>query len=399
MITTKIRPSQSIGRKSSQDSSAGLPCLYSNNSTEIIPFKYIVGTSVDRKSGQIEVEYFDPESGEMKKGYSRGSAQLSVSQKKSAIALAWNIEYMAEKYGIEKLGFLTLTFPYHVTCMKEAQRRFNSLNSHFLNSHYYAHVAVKERHKNERIHFHLVVVLDEDIRTGFDFEALAKRDYSSANKRLKKEWALVRRVVKKYGFGRTELLPIKSTAEGISRYVGKYISKNVQCRPDRDKGTRLVNYSGDSRLANTRMTLVNQGSENWRHKCQLFAEAQSEYLNEKIDFENISEILGKRWAYKYRDSIMCLPDKDDELAMIAYNEIKEKRRKGKIKESESKKTRKKILTRLKSRCTLDVPNEYIKGTINEKGKNSTIQNKFTGESEGRIFEILREHGHDRSTRN
>ena len=324
IITTKKAKGHISQETAVLGATSDLPCLYSNNSIENREDKTLLGIDVDKKTNVFTLKYVDLSTGEITTSTEKGSNKLSTSQKKSSIALAWNIEYMANKYGLENLGFLTLTFPTNITLMSEAQKRFNSLNSNFLNSHYIAHVAVKERHKSGRIHFHLVVVLDDDIRTGFDFEAVAKKDYKSANKRLKKEWTILRMTVKKYGFGRTELLPIKSTAEGISRYVGKYISKNIQERPDEDKGTRLVNYSGDSRTANTRISLVNQGSSNWRHKCKLFAENQSDYYGFEINSENISSVLGMRWAYRYRDSILCLPNKDDEIANICYQEKREK---------------------------------------------------------------------------
>lgn len=313
------------------ESVANLPCLFSNNSTESEEKKEVFDLEIEQKIGKITFKVLDTETGEITTESAKGKCNLSISQKKSAIALAWNIEYMAKKYGLENLGFLTLTFPKKITLMSEAQRHFNSLNNHFLRKHYLAHVAVKERCKSGAIHFHLLVVLPFDIRTGFDFEAVSKRDYKSANKNLKKEWSLLRHTVKKYGFGRTELLPVKSSAEGISRYVGKYISKNIQERPDEDKGTRLVNYSGDSRVSNTRYSLafnndktVNKGGANWRHKCRLFAQVKSEYLGVKITHNNIANVLGSRWAYKHRDYILSLPDKDNWIANKVYEEMMEK---------------------------------------------------------------------------
>ena len=251
---------------------ATLPCLYSNNSTNPPEFN---------------------------------SNRLSSTQKKSAMALSWNIQYMAQKHGLNNLGFLTLTFADNVTLMSEAQRRYNSLNTHVLKQRYSAIVAVKERCKSGRIHFHLLVALPFDARSGFNFSEIAQGKYSSANKKLKSEWFFWRQTAHKYGFGRTELLPIKSTDEGIARYVGKYISKNVQQRPDEDKGTRLVNYSGDSKIATTRFTAVNAGSRNWRHKTALFAKDVSKLQGlPPLSIQNISNHLGKRWAYKWREFIL-----------------------------------------------------------------------------------------------
>jgi len=258
------------------EENSSLPCLYSNNCIENSEFK---------------------------------SNRLSSSQKKSAIALAWNIEYMAEKYGLETLGFLTLTFPYSVKCMKEAQQKYRSFNTNFLSSIFPAHIAVKERHKSQVIHFHEVVTCKQDIRTGINFNEIKNGVYSSASPALKKHWSLLRRNAPKYGFGRTELLPVKSTSEGIARYVGKYISKNVQQRIGEDKGTRLVNYSGDSRNSNTRFMLVNEGSLNWRNKVKIFCKliAKAKGLP-PLNPDNISKYLGKRWAYEWREFILELPD-------------------------------------------------------------------------------------------
>ncbi|MBV2341180.1 hypothetical protein, partial [Escherichia coli] len=41
----------------------------------------------------------------------------------SASALAWNVQYFVDTYGLSNVGFLTLTFRDHVTDPKEAQRR------------------------------------------------------------------------------------------------------------------------------------------------------------------------------------------------------------------------------------------------------------------------------------
>lgn len=249
-----------------------LPCLYSNNSMEKSEFS---------------------------------SNRLSSTQKKSAMALSWNVQYMAQKHGLKNLGFFTLTFAEYITDMHEAQRRFNSLNTNVLKTRYRGLIAVKERCKSGRIHFHLIVALGTDIRTDFEFEEIKNQNYSSANPFLKQEWRFWRNTAPKFGFGRTELLPIKSTDEGIARYVGKYISKNVQQRPDEDKGFRLVNYSGDSKNATTRFTAVNMGTKNWRHKVNLFAKDISRLQGlPPLSIQNISKHLGPNWAYKWREFIL-----------------------------------------------------------------------------------------------
>lgn len=275
---------------------AALPCLFSNNSIGEPP----------------------PPPDETRA--SQGSSTLSTQQKKSACALAWNVQAMAEKYGLNYLGFFTLTFADDVQCPREAQRRFNSLKANVLSDRYVDYIRVWERTKKGRLHCHMVVVLKDDIRTGFSFSGIANGDYSSANAYLRSEWAFWRANAKKYGFGRTELLPIRSTAEGIARYVGKYISKHMKQREERDKGARLVEYTRGARVYSTRYAFVTKGSHQWRQKLAMFAyiTGYEQGLGRSARFEELSELLGKRWAYKNREFILSLPaeDMDEEIKSL-----------------------------------------------------------------------------------
>jgi len=266
-----------------------LPCLYSNNSIE---------------------NSSKPPSKLQENPLVKYSNRLSTAHKKSATILAWNVQFMAETHGLNYLGFLTLTFPFKVFCMKEAQRLFNSMATNFLRHHFTHWICVKERHKDGSIHFHLLVVCKSDIRTGFDFEGIEKRDYSSASPELKKTWSILRRNLNKYKFGRSELLPIKSTAEGIARYVGKYISKTVCNRLESDKGTRMVNYSGNSRNSTTRVTVLSEGSKKWRKNLPLFCKMIFELRQDipPLDENNIAKHLGSRWAFEWREFILQLPE-------------------------------------------------------------------------------------------
>lgn len=162
--------------------------------------------------------------------------------RKVAFALRLNVEALVKEFGVERIGFLTLTFPDHVTDPKECNRRFDNLRRRVLRR-YSKWIAVRERQKSGRLHLHLLVAVAEDIQTGVNFAEIKRGNYRSAGRQLRAEWLHLRSVSKKYSFGRTELLPIKSNAEGVSRYVGKYIQKNLDCRTPADKGARLVSYS------------------------------------------------------------------------------------------------------------------------------------------------------------
>lgn len=238
---------------------SGLPCLNSNNSNETI---------------------------------------LTGGQRRTAFALSTNVKLLAEKHGIEVLGFLTLTFADHVTDIKEAQRRFNSLRAGVLAERYRDFIVVVERQKNGRIHFHLLTVLTTDIRTGFDFEAIAKQDYRSANACLRSEWAFWRRTAKEYGFGRTELMPVQSTADGIAKYLGKYIAKHIDQRREDDKGARLVRYSESARQCSSRFAWTGAKSKLWRKQLQQFAISHN-----CSDMDQLRDRFGARWAYRLAEYI------------------------------------------------------------------------------------------------
>jgi hypothetical protein len=229
--------------------------------------------------------------------------EFPASAKRTAYALQLNVAAMCDRHGIEKIGFLTLTFAEHILDPKEAQRRLNSLNSNVLRPRYGQVIRVLERQKSGRIHYHLLVNVGVDIRTGVDFLAVEKCDYRSVGRELKAEWAFWRRTAKAYGFGRTELLPIRSTSEAIGRYVGKYIAKHLEQREERDRRVRLVSYSG-LRVASTRFGWANGGAREWRAKVKAFVSMLHEagsILSPTAAAMRLK--FGPRWAHYWRDSI------------------------------------------------------------------------------------------------
>lgn len=253
-----------------------LPCLYRNNSIE----------NNEKNTSQ--------------------SSSESKKHRKAATALAYNVTSMSIKYGLKNLGFLTLTFADNVQCYKEASKRFNSLKSNVLNERYNAFIKVMERQKSGRIHYHLLVALKFDIRSGFNFAEAEKRVYKSASKELRAEWSFWRSTAKKYRFGRTELLPIKSSHEAIGRYVGKYIAKHMDQRLSQDKGARLVSYSKEVRAMNTKFSWVTSGAAQWRSKVAIFAHIVSETKGVEPTFEGLREALGPKWAHNHRDYIASI---------------------------------------------------------------------------------------------
>ena len=268
--------------------STALPCLNSNISTETTD-QITPGGTKERGLPAL--------------------CRLSTQHRKSAFVLKESVSQLAEKYGLECLGFLTLTFSQHITCPKQAQKRLNSLISHVIKPRYRDYVGVMERQKSGRIHYHLLIALEDDIRTGVDFSEFTQGKYISANATLRKEWAYWRKTAPLYRFGRTELLPIRSTTEAIAKYVGKYIAKHIETRKPEDKGARLVRYSKGARAGTTRFQFQSDGSREWRRKVAIFAQiVQAQHPETPItELSDLAKILGKRWAYHHRDYILNLP--------------------------------------------------------------------------------------------
>jgi hypothetical protein len=99
------------------------------------------------------------------------------------------------------------------------------------------------------------------------------------------------------------LLPVKSCAEGIARYVGKYISKHVRERAEADKGARLVRYLGygqGGRKASCRLAWNNENGRLWRGKLAAYAER-----NGARNTDDLVKLFGPRWAWRLQAEILA----------------------------------------------------------------------------------------------
>jgi hypothetical protein len=250
-------------------------------------------------------------------------------RKKQAEALTENIKWMAETFGHERVGFLTLTLGdvdaggryRNLRDRKEAQRRFHSLLTNVIAKLYQCGVIVTERHFNLGLHFHLALLCAADIRGQIDFAAcfppkgvggkpMYKPDYSTANEAIKREWAFWRRVAKLYGFGRHQLQPMRENGGALGRYFGAYLGKDWEHRLPEDKGARCVRYFGHwSKTArikgarrkgppfNSRFGWMTSRARAWRELVkQVVLVLNSQGAN--IAEASIKDILGPKWAWK-----------------------------------------------------------------------------------------------------
>lgn len=229
---------------------------------------------------------------------------LNGSQAKTAYAIRFNSERMIAEADLDSTVFLTLTVGdtdrdgqfQKVFDSDEANRRFNNLNRRVLPDIFERAIVVTERHKDRGVHFHVLGILKgrPDIRTGFDFGQVDRRDYRSVSKRLRAVWELLRGILPEYGFGRAETLPIRKSGPAVAAYVAKYIEKNVCNRLKDDKGKRLVRYLGwnGSQLKPNGFGWASTRSTAWRLKTkQLF------HLVGIESPEQAAEAIGCRWAF------------------------------------------------------------------------------------------------------
>lgn len=290
-------------------SAATVPCLNTHISTE-----------TPQPDGEQALEIPEVK-------YSRG-------RQKTAFILSESVQKLCRLNGIDRVAFLTLTFADHILDPREAQKRLNSLLSHVVKPRYGEYTGVLERQKSGRIHYHLLVTMPFDCRSGADFEAFSKGDYKSASKRLRHEWRFWRITSRKYGFGRTELMPIKSTEEAIGRYVGKYISKSIAAsnesnNSDLDKGVRLVRYSTGARAGTCHFTFVSQKSEQYRTALKYLVKVINESFGFGItDISELKYFFGPRWQYAFRFAIAdmalviaSLNEKLIDLSKIDFSEL------------------------------------------------------------------------------
>lgn len=245
---------------------------------------------------------------------------LSPYHRKVALSLAQNVHCLSRKFGIDRIGFLTLTTPEGET-WEEFQDRFHSLGARVLPDLFQAWLTVFEFSKSGRLHAHLVVACRVDIRTGFDFSKYLEsveltvplpekrrliHQAAENCSNLRSLWAELRRRLPGYGFGRHELIPVRTTEEGIARYVGGYIKKCVTNRTEENKRRRFIRYSQGWREWSPRFAWASPGGWNWRQKLTLFAAALRSLGHEVHSPDDLKRLFGPRWAYKLKDYIASI---------------------------------------------------------------------------------------------
>jgi hypothetical protein len=219
--------------------------------------------------------------------------------------------------------FLTLTFKDKIYDIEEASRQFNSLNRRVLKEYFGGWCRVIEQHQDGAWHYHLLVEMSCDIRTGFDFAMFnaSKEEYQRGGKSdayykllhaaageshpLPAIWKDLRERLKSYAFRRFELVPIRTNQDGISKYLAKYLAKGLTAKKPNGRRVRLWAISRKvQRAVRMPFAWVSTGGRLWRKKVAMFAE----HFRCR-DFEDVRRLAGPSWAHHLKDSIAALiPD-------------------------------------------------------------------------------------------
>ena len=236
--------------------------------------------------------------------YSNYSIEKYTYCRKQAHCVRENVERFVREIGINNIGFLALTFPDNLMDPRQAYQRFRSFNNNFFSkSEFFGEwLCVKERQKRGAWHYHLLVDCKADIRTGFNWTKFYSKDYSEVSPYLRQIWATLREVLPRYGFGRHELTPIRTNAQGISTYMAKYLFKNFHNRLPEDKGLKL--YTSSSKMGSSvpKFSWLTDNSKQWRKNVKFLAN----FVLRSDDYYSLQDAYGKKWAFHMRDSIINL---------------------------------------------------------------------------------------------
>jgi hypothetical protein len=235
------------------------------------------------------------------------------------------IEWMVRKHGLNHVGLLTLTFGVpgsgrgsqetrelreQAKELEFVQKRWHSLLSNVIAKWYEDWVCVLEMHSDGVWHFHVVVSVKPDIRTGTDIDTLTnyklpykmRRGVRFRNEALAAEWSELRAVCCKYRFGRAELMPIKKTGEALARYVAGYLAKSWARVPSGRKSRLVRLCRGLSGSITMRFSPNTLGNLIYRTRLKLAAS-----MLHFDGFEDFEDYLGPRWHCYLSDIITTIP--------------------------------------------------------------------------------------------
>ena len=231
-----------------------------------------------------------------------------------AFHLRLNVAGFVAHWGRSHCLFFTLTDEanLHPTLFARRWNSFLVRNGSWIKSF----IRVLEPQRQGRPHYHLLVAVEWDTKpdafdwAAFDecqrerrehghtarFRELRARYKASAAPELVALWAVLRKVLPRYGLGRSELLPVRKGEQAIAAYVGKYLEGGLVLRKHSWKGCRRVEFDRRAKhdwIACSRVFAWHSaGAVAWRKRVGEVAAALG-----VEDLAGIGRKLGPKWAY------------------------------------------------------------------------------------------------------
>jgi len=307
---------------------AALPCLNSNNSNrrayKLTPIPGAPGFFSDRDKRHVW-DQLDPDTLQRIGPPTGPEARL-------AFQLRLNVAAFVAHYGRPHCLFFTVTdeVDLHPTAFARRWNSFLVRNGGWIKSF----IRVLEPQSQGRPHYHLLVAVAWDTRPdafdwgAFDecqrerrergatglFRELRARYKTSAAPELVTLWALLRKVLPRYGLGRSELLPVRKGQQAIAAYVGKYLEGGLVIKKHSWKGCRRVECDRRAKhdwIACSRgFAWHSEGASAWRKRV-----GEVGAVLGVGDTAGICRKLGPKWAYRLRETITTASEEDWQLVL------------------------------------------------------------------------------------
>lgn len=245
------------------------------------------------------------------KGYSPYGARRKL-------RLSMGIEWIVARHGYERCGLLTITFGENLTDWAEAERRFSSFEKNVLSLHCNDWAMVVQQQKRGAIHYHLVVGLTKDIRTGTDIATIKDRSLPRfvrygkgvVNENLRQYWKDICFRARGdgewkgggYGIGRIELLPFIKSPAAVAGYLASYLKVEAYCPPEYRRKKKVRFSRTITRWLRSNFQANTYGSYIWRKKLSLVAQDFG-----CSNLEELTGLFGPRWFYTLRECVRSCP--------------------------------------------------------------------------------------------
>ena len=224
---------------------------------------------------------------------------IRSSRRKQLFVARENIRLYIEKFGENNVGVLTVTTPDECLSAVEFQKRWHSFRTNALPRLFRTGMWIRERQpRTGNWHLHAVVDLGCNIRSGFPFEEVKRQRYGNVDAALRATWKDLRETVAKYGFGRSELLPIKRTGSGCAAYLTKYLGKALLSEKKiGEENCRLFGVWGGVRFVHGQFDWVSNRIMRQRKRWLAVT-------HELRGMEGFQNLYGRRWWFVIGEALL-----------------------------------------------------------------------------------------------